>query len=65
METYVQFLYRMKWYFFAIVPYHLQRENLFCLSHCKTHRTMIMDNVALQINLLGTSSSTVIHTFLS
>ena len=32
-----------------VVPWHLQRENLFCPSHCKTRWTMTMDIVGMQI----------------
>ena len=38
---------KLKWHFFAMVPWHLQWENLFCPSHCKTHWTITMDNVGL------------------
>ena len=34
-------------------------ENLFCLSHRKTHWTMFVDNVGLRICLLGTLNSMV------
>lgn len=42
-----------------MVPSHLRWENLFCLSHCKTHWTMTMNNIDLKIGLLGTLSSMV------
>ena len=48
---------------FAIDPWQLQRENLICLSHCKTLWTTIVDNVGMKIGLLGTSSSMVNLTF--
>ena len=48
----------------CMIPWHLQRENLFCLSHCKTCWTMTMINVGLKIDLLGTSSSMVTLTFI-
>ena len=31
-------------------------EHLFCLSHCKARWTMLMDNVGLEICLMGTSN---------
>ena len=31
-----------------MVPCHLQQENLFRLSHYKTHWTMTLDNVGLK-----------------
>ena len=49
----------LKWSFYAMVPWHLQRENLFCLSHRNTHWTMTMDNIGLNIGLLESSSSMV------
>ena len=51
--------------FLCHCPWHLERENLFCPSHRKTHWTMIMDNIGLQIGLFGTSSSMVTLTFFS
>jgi hypothetical protein len=38
-------------------------DHLFCLSHRKTHWTMSVDYVGLQICLLGTSTSMVTLTF--
>ena len=38
-------------------------EQLFCLSHHKTRWTMLVDNVSLEICLLGTSNSMVTLTF--
>ena len=34
-------------------------KHLFCLSHRKTHWTMLMNNACLKICLLGTSNSMV------
>ena len=46
--------YNISWrHFFAMFHWHLQRKNLLCLSHCKTHRTIPIDNVGLKIGLWG------------
>ena len=57
--------YIYKQLFSIMVPWHLQWEDLFCLLHCKTHWTMIVDNVGLEIGLLWTSSSMVSLTLFS
>ena len=57
MKCVCQYIYSSKWHFFAMVPWHLQRENLFCLYHCKNCWTVTMDHVGLKIGLLWTSSS--------
>ena len=38
-------------------------QHLFCLSHRQTRWTMLVDNVGLQIWLLGTSNSMITLTF--
>ena len=38
-------------------------EHVYCISHHKTHWTMLVDNVGLKICLLGTSNSMVTLTF--
>ena len=38
-------------------------EHFFCLSHCKTHWTIPINNAGLKICLLGTSNSMVTMTF--
>ena len=53
----------LKWHFSTMVPWHLQWENLFCLSHHKMCWTMSVDSIGLKIDLLGASSSMVTLTF--
>ena len=43
--------------------YFFLLEHLFYVSHCKTHWTMLMDNIGLKLCLLGTSNYMVIMTF--
>ena len=54
---------KLKRHFSAMVPWHLQQGNLYCLSHRKTCWTMTMDNTYLKIGFLGTSSFMVTLTF--
>jgi hypothetical protein len=46
-------------HFSSMGPCVFLPEHLFCLSHCKTCRTMSKDNVGLKLCLLGTSNSMV------
>ena len=44
-------------------PYYFLPQHLFCLSHCKTHWTMLMDDLGLVICLWGILNSMVTLTF--
>jgi hypothetical protein len=50
---------------YAMVPWFLQQENLFCLSYHKIRWTMIVDNIGLKRGIWGTSSFMVTLTFFS
>jgi hypothetical protein len=49
---------------FIITTFLYQLEHKFCLSHCKSRWTMLVDNVDLQTCLLGTLNFMVTLTFL-
>ena len=46
-------------------PCRFLHEHLFCLSHRKTRWIMLVDNVGLEICILGTSNYMVTLTFFS
>ena len=39
--------------FFVMVPWLLQQEDLFCLSHCETRWIMTVDNVGIKNKPFG------------
>jgi hypothetical protein len=58
------FINKVLWqYFYTMGPCLFKPKHLFCLSHRNTHWIMSVDNVGLQLCLLGTSNSMVTLTF--